>query len=347
MKTFNLFKSIFDRYYIPAANLADYGETNRKRLLIISPFLFAFGLVDFILILALNFYYPTKRLFVLIYFSMFTISSFIVFIYSLKIKGCPKEKSYILKTIPFFVLFYVVLIASLYSFFILGKPFNGFLTFNLTCFICLLTFSFPPLPFIIGAVVATLCMVPGLYKNFGLGGSADGVLTTVVIICFSLYKKHIEKEQILLMKKQKNTLEAKTFGNFTLIYENKVVKFSRTKSNELIAYLIYKNGSSANTKELVSVLWGDQADSARYGNNLRNLIVDIKHSLNELEIQNFFIAEYNNFRINPEAIKCDYYDFLSGDTKAMNSFAGEFMNQYSWAEESAGFLEMKALKNQG
>ena len=345
MKTIDLFKSLFDRYYIPSANLADFGETNRKRLLIISPLLFIFGLVDFILILALNFYYPVKHLFVLIYFSLFAISSFIVFIYSLKIKNCPKEKAYLLKTIPFFILFYVVLIAALYSFFILGKPFNGFLTFNLACFISLLTFSFPPLPFFLGAIVTTLCMIPGLYKNFGLGGTADAVLTTVIIICFSLYKKRMEKKQILIMKKQKNTLEAKTFGNFTLIYESKVVKFSRTKSNELIAYLIYKNGSSANTKELISILWGDLADSSRYGNNLRNLIVDIKHSLNELEIQNFFIAEYNNFRINPEAIKCDYYDFLAGDKKAINSFAGEFMNQYSWAEESAGFLEMKALKN--
>ncbi|MBO4731542.1 MAG: hypothetical protein J5597_01870 [Spirochaetaceae bacterium] len=319
---------------------------NRKRLLIAAPILFVFGLVDFILIFALNFYYPTKRLFVLIYFSLFTISSFVVFIFSLRIKNCPKEKAYFLKTIPFFVMFYVILTASLYSFYILRKPFNGFLTFNLTCFISLLAFSFPPLPFFLGVIATTVCMAPGLYKTFGLSGLADVVLTTVIILCFSLYKKRMEKKQILLLKKQKNTLEAKTFGNFTLIYENKVVKFSRTKSNELIAYLIYKNGSSANTKELISVLWGDQADSARYGNNLRNLIVDIKHSLNELEIQNFFIAEYNNFRINPEAIKCDYYDFLSGDTKAINSFAGEFMNQYSWAEESAGFLEMKALKNQ-
>ena len=67
-------------------------------------------------------------------------------------------------------------------------------------------------------------------------------------------------------------------------------------------------------------------------------------SLAELEIQNFFITEYNNFRINPEVIKCDYYDFLAGDSAAIKSFAGEFMSQFSWAEEAAGFLEQKALK---
>ena len=77
---------------------------------------------------------------------------------------------------------------------------------------------------------------------------------------------------------------------------------------------------------------------------LRNLIVDIKHTFKELGIQDFFISEYNNFRINPEIIKCDYYDFLNGDQTAVKSFMGEFLSQYSWAEDVAGLLELKALK---
>ena len=149
----------------------------------------------------------------------------------------------------------------------------------------------------------------------------------------------------MLLKKQKQSLEAKTFGNFTLLYENKVIKFSRTKSNELLAYLIYKNGSSVKTKELITVLYGADADSSRYGANLRNLIVDIKRSLSDLEIQNFFITEYNNFRINPEVIKCDFYDFIAGDKQAIKSFTGAFMSQFKWAEDATVFMEYKVLKN--
>lgn len=125
------------------------------------------------------------------------------------------------------------------------------------------------------------------------------------------------------------------------MYDKKTLKFARSKSNELLAYLIYKNGSSVNTKELLAVLYGDHADSSRYGASLRLLIADIKHTLAELEIQNFFITEYNNFRINPEVVQCDYYDFLSGDSQAAKAFTGEFMNQYSWAEDVAAFLERK------
>ncbi|MBQ9626993.1 MAG: hypothetical protein IJR40_07435, partial [Treponema sp.] len=73
------------------------------------------------------------------------------------------------------------------------------------------------------------------------------------------------------------------------------------------------------------------------------LISDARHIFSEMEIQNFFTAEYNSFRINPEAIKCDYYDFLAGDPAAKKLYAGQFMSQYSWAEDTAAFLSQKAL----
>ncbi|MBQ3837519.1 MAG: hypothetical protein II814_10380, partial [Treponema sp.] len=110
-----------------------------------------------------------------------------------------------------------------------------------------------------------------------------------------------------------------------------------------VGYLICKNGSSVNTRELLCALFGEHADSARYGSSLRALISDARHIFSEMEIQNFFTAEYNSFRINPEAIKCDYYDFLAGDPAAKKLYAGQFMSQYSWAEDTAAFLSQKAL----
>ena len=91
------------------------------------------------------------------------------------------------------------------------------------------------------------------------------------------------------------------------------------------------------------MLYGDHADSARYGASLRQLISDIKHTLSDLEIQNFFVTEHNNFRINPEVVQCDYYDFLSGVPSAQKLFTGEFMSQYSWAEDTTAFLARKTL----
>ena len=237
----------------------------------------------------------------------------------------------------------ITLWAGVYNFYKLNQPLNGIIVFCLVGLIAVCVFSFSPLYFLLALSLAMSAMIPGIYNSFGFTALLDCILLTIMMFVLSLYKRRVEKKYIMMLRKQKLSLEAKTFGNFTLIYNNKVINFSRSKSLELMGYLIYKRGTSVQSKELISVLWGDRADSARYGSSLRNLIVDVKHTMGELEIQNFFIAEYNNFRINPESIKCDYYDFLEGDTAALKSFAGEFMSQFSWAEEVAGFLEQKAL----
>ena len=340
----DFFKNLFTPLKISYHDLADIGESNRLHMLIMAPFLFAFGALGLLTI----FIFYSKKLdehfFSIIYFGIFTIISTYSFIHTKCVKNVPREKAYILKTSPAYLVMYITFAASVYNFYILKQPYNGVIIFFIIGFLGLILFSFSPIFFGLALTVTLSVLSPGIYNNFGIKGYVDTVLCTLLIFIFAIYKRRSEKRQIIMLKKQKKNLVATTFGNFTLTYENQLVKFSRTKSNELIAYLIYKRGSSTVSKELISVLWGDHADSARYGSSLRNLIADIKHTMNELEIQNFFVAEYNNFRINPEIIQCDYYDFLEGKSTALKTFAGEFMNQYSWAEEIVGFLEQKALK---
>ncbi|MBO4639748.1 MAG: hypothetical protein J5710_08350 [Treponema sp.] len=342
-----MFKKIIakykERYVIDKLDLADSGETNRLNLLVLGPALFFFGVLDLIIVIAFHFNHLRDYVVSLIYFGIYTVFGAYVYIYSKWVKVIPRNKAYIWKTIPVYNIVNITLWAGVYNFYKLNQPFNGVLVFCLVGLIAVCVFSFSPLYFLLALSLAMSAMIPGIYNSFGVTALLDCILLTIMMFVLSLYKRRVEKKYIMMLRKQKLSLEAKTFGNFTLIYNNKVINFSRSKSLELMGYLIYKRGTSVQSKELISVLWGDRADSARYGSSLRNLIVDVKHTMSELEIQNFFIAEYNNFRINPESIKCDYYDFLEGDTAALKSFAGEFMSQFSWAEEVAGFLEQKAL----
>ena len=343
-----MFKKLIEnykkRYQIPFLDLADAGESNRIVIHITSIMLFLFGVITVVCSVIMHHASLLKHKVSLIYFGIYILIGVYGFLATRQKKSIERSKEYVRKTIPFYIVMYTAFGAGLYNFYFLGQPFNGFLTFCLTAFIALCTCSFSPMLFLIGLTISIGLMTPGLYHSFKATGLTDAIGAVILMFCLSLYKRRAEKKHIQFLKKQKQSLEAKTFGNFTLMYENKVVKFSRTKSDELLGYLIYKKGSSVKTKELISVLWGEHADSARYGSSVRNLIVDIKHTLGELQIQNFFIAEYNNFRINPEVIKCDYYDFLNGEKPAIQSFSGEFMSQYSWAEDAVAFLEQKALK---
>lgn len=339
----NLVEKYKSRYTIPYLDLADAGESNRLIVHIASIALLAFSV--FCLVFFAITLYPNYGKYIarFIYYTVFLVFSIYAFFASRQGKEVERKKAYIKKTIPFYVLCSVILADAVFTVKV-GAVFNGFIIFCITAFIALCTCSFSPIIFLCGIVVTVAFMTPDLLKSFGISGYINIMITVVLMFCLSLYKRSSEKRQISFLKKQRQTLVVKTFGNFTLMYENKVVKFTRTKSEELIGYLIYKNGSSVKTKELVSVLYGDNADSVKSAANFRNLVVDVKHTLGELEIQNFFIAEYNNFGINPEVVKCDYYDFLAGEPSAIKRYAGEFMSQYSWAEETAGFLEQKALK---
>ena len=331
------------RYRIPYLDLADAGESNRILLHYASLLLFAVEITGLSTTFILYHSELSSQLDAFIYYGVFVLLSIYTYFSSRQKKDLDRKKVYIRYTIPLYVIMYTIFGLAIFNF-MTGQLFNGFLAFCIPSIIGLCTCSFSPMIFLSGLIITIGVMSPGLYQTFGLSAMINAIMMAVLMFYLSLYKRRIEKKHIMFLKKQKQNLEAKTFGNFTLMYENKVVKFSRSKSDELLAYLIYKKGSSVKTKELIFVLFGRGADSARYGSNLRNLIVDVKRTLSELQIQNFFIAEYNNFRINPEVVKCDYYDFLNGDPVAIKNYTGDFLSQYSWAEEAASFLGMKALK---
>lgn len=340
-KIISLYKN---RYYIAPVDLADSAETNRLHLIFISPLLFLFGIINLPVFMILYRNELGKHLPALIYYGLIILVSLYMYIHSFLLKNTPREKSYALKNIPFYIGFFVFLASGIMRVYD-NQIFNGLITYVLTDILALCIFSFSPFLFLFSHVIGACAIAPVVYETFGMTSLLNVILTGILMFCLSLYKRRAEKKIIMLLKKQNQNLEAKTFGNFTLLFNNTVIKFTRSKSEELLAYLIYKNGSSVKTKELITALYGRDADTARYGASIRNLIVDIKHTLADLDIQNFFITEYNNFRINPEVIKCDYYDFLAGDRQTVKNFAGQFMSQYKWAEDVSTFMEYKVLKN--
>ncbi len=338
-------KVLYRQYLsISPLDFADFAEKNRIRnyyMSWITLFLSFLTIIPFIFFSISNF---SENIMQIIFFLICIIIIIFSIIISALVKNVPREKAYIFKNIPVYFVFTWGMGASVFNFYLQKNSFIGVLTFFNAVLILLCVFYVLLPPFII-LVFAGICgLIPGIYKNFDLLGTLYFSFISFLLIVLSVFLRYRDKTFIMALKRQKKNLEIKTFGNFTPLYNKKVIKFSRSKSNELLAYLVYKDGSSVNTKELITVLFGERADSSRYGANLRVLIADLKHTFSQLQIQNFFIAEYNNFRINPEVVKCDYYDFLAGDLQAEKAFSGEFMNQYSWAEEKAAFLERKILK---
>ena len=72
--------------------------------------------------------------------------------------------------------------------------------------------------------------------------------------------------------------------------------------------------------------------------HLRNLIADLKNVLTDAGVGNTILKNRNSIAIDCVLVDCDYYDFFRHIPYAVNSYLGEYMMQYSWAEITTASL---------
>lgn len=145
-------------------------------------------------------------------------------------------------------------------------------------------------------------------------------------------KESIKEEIISLnLFNQKKRVEVKTFGNFDILLDGKSLKFGRSKSKELIAYLIDKKGTSVSSSELIVNLWEEHDVDRTTRSMLHNLITDVRQVLSKNDILDIIEIDRNAYRIVEDKISCDYYDLLKGKKSAISKFTGEYMAAYDWA----------------
>lgn len=134
------------------------------------------------------------------------------------------------------------------------------------------------------------------------------------------------------------------FGNFEVFMEGEPVQFLRTKSKEILAYLVDRRGAGCTAAELAAVLWEDGIYDRSRQKQLSVIRLDLIKSLQLAGIEDILVRRHDALAINPDAIDCDYYRVLKGDRLAANSFLGEYMSHYSWAEYTTALLNMRYME---
>ena len=130
-------------------------------------------------------------------------------------------------------------------------------------------------------------------------------------------------------------LDVKCFGNFEVLKNGKALGFKRTKAKELFAVLVDRNGAGMTGKQICAVMWPESSDDVKNMDYLRHLVVDMKKALAKVGAEKVFCQEGYNYRIDTTRINCDYHSFLKSGRP---QFHGEYMSQYSWAEETLSLL---------
>lgn len=68
--------------------------------------------------------------------------------------------------------------------------------------------------------------------------------------------------------------------------------------------------------------------------NISKIIISLMDDLKKVGYDGVVIKQNRQIYINKQKVSCDLYDAMNGDVTALNSFRGEYMIEYSWAEIS-------------
>ena len=138
--------------------------------------------------------------------------------------------------------------------------------------------------------------------------------------------------------RNENLLTVKCFGDFEVYAKNEKVVFKRLKSKELFAFLIDRKGAGMTAKQICAVLFPDDTDDAKNAAYLRQLVLDLKNTLKSVGAENVLCHETPCYRVDISLLKCDYISYLESGKP---EFHGEYMTQYSWAEDTCAMLLFK------
>ena len=142
---------------------------------------------------------------------------------------------------------------------------------------------------------------------------------------------HIKKQPVA-----DKLLTVKCFGTFEVLHKGQTLPFKRTKAKELLAVLVDRNGAGMTGKQICAVLWPEDSDDTKNMDYFRHLMQELRNTLDAVGAGSVLSQERYQYRIDPAQINCDYHSYLQYGAP---EFFGEYMTQYSWAEDTCGLLQ--------
>ena len=143
-----------------------------------------------------------------------------------------------------------------------------------------------------------------------------------------------EIDNIKGIRQGQKPLSVKCFGTFEVYARGEKLTFKRSKTKELFAFLVDRNGAGVTVAEIGVALW-DNDKEQKNQNYIHQLFRDLRQALEAVGVEEIFERNNYFYSINPDKLDCDYYAYL---ITGKPEFRGEYMSQYSWAEETCGLL---------
>ena len=132
--------------------------------------------------------------------------------------------------------------------------------------------------------------------------------------------------------------KVRCFGNFEVFYNDKPLKFESPQSKELFAFLIDRKGAVLSTRDIANILASDKPYDRNVKNTITKTISRLRSTFKAINCEDVLIKNFNALSVDISKIDCDYINYLKGNKQGINSYMGEYMSEYSWAELTNGML---------
>lgn len=141
-----------------------------------------------------------------------------------------------------------------------------------------------------------------------------------------------------LNKNEKSNVYIRTFGYFDVFVNDKPIAFKNKKSKELLALLVDRQGGFVTSEEAISFLWEDEDANPVTLSRYRKVALRLKNILEEHGISEIMESVDGKRRIDVNKVKCDLFDYLSGNEQYAHLFKGTYLSNYSWGESTLSEL---------
>ncbi len=134
-------------------------------------------------------------------------------------------------------------------------------------------------------------------------------------------------------------IRVQTFGGFNVYADGQALRFKRSKSKELLAYLVDRRGMSITIREACDILFEDGKYDRSRKNYFQTIVSELQNVLKNAGAEQMLLKKRNSFAVDTTTFECDSYRFLEGDPIAVNNYRRDYMICYSWAEATMGIME--------
>lgn len=182
------------------------------------------------------------------------------------------------------------------------------------------------------------------YERYALEAFKLDAIAYIMKPCSMEELKNAVNRASLLLPETQKRVQIDTFGQFRIQLDGVPLRLANRKAKELLALLVDRQGAVVSMEQATDILWEDRP----YDDTVKRLYRKAVGYLNQLFHEKgvtFFVSDRGSCHIVPAEIECDYYRLLEGDREAAGRFCGEYMSQYSWAEETVGKIEHLLERN--